>query len=472
MKYMKQMIHEYATWKWVFFIPFLFIYGWGLRNGVLQNAHIHQLAFNKWDIIIEFLHDPFLVIYFLLPFWLFYSSQMIMKEWDYMLLIRLKSYTKWVFYTFKRVSPVLFVFMSIWIIISLFVTIDIPSENNWSDLSTTDIDRNVITFSLQQAVSSPLLAFMMQVCLFASLLMTIHIVLATLYMFIHHMFIFSSINVFVFLGTIISFKRIPSDHWIQVLNYMFSYYSYTTYGSIIPAFLGLISIILGCYLLVTVSKKHHSQHLKDLFAENDQFVFYSLLCLFGIVTPFVNVGTGATTVWDTLFLRFFGVSEDGFQLFAYLFFCIVFLGFVYLFQLRLNQILNNQIYYLMIRYKSLYRWFSQLMKQAVIGLIVLLLFLFCVTIATGVMKGQTFELHTTLEMVRPLPYLLYQFFINGFLQVLNYLLIMFIVTWIWKDAIYGLILRGADVRWITGNQSLSIFTCRVKQLRLRHRKWT
>ncbi len=134
--------------------------------------------------------------------------------------------------------------------------------------------------------------------------------------------------------------------------------------------------------------------------------------------------------------------------------------------------LAKYIYYLMIRYKSLYRWFSQLMKQAVIGLIVLLLFLFCVTIATGVMKGQTFELHTTLEMVRPLPYLLYQFFINGFLQVLNYLLIMFIVTWIWKDAIYGLILRGADVRWITGNQSLSIFTCRVKQLRLRHRKWT
>ena len=75
----------------------------GIRNGVLQNAHIHQLAFNKWDIIIEFLHDPFLVIYFLLPFWLFYSSQMIMKEkWDYMLLIRLKSYTKWVFYTFKK----------------------------------------------------------------------------------------------------------------------------------------------------------------------------------------------------------------------------------------------------------------------------------------------------------------------------------------------------------------------------------
>ncbi|MEJ9222329.1 hypothetical protein P4H46_29535, partial [Paenibacillus glucanolyticus] len=166
------------------------------------------------------------------------------------------------------------------------------------------------------------------------------------------------------------------------------------------------------------------------------------ICLIGIFTQFTHSGLKVLHVWENLYFNFYGVSRDGFSLYIYLYFCIVFLGFVYLFQLHLSNLLNGHIYYLMIRYKSFYRWFFQLMKRTILSVISLLLFLAFATILVGLIQGRTLAFDTTESMTELFPYIFYHFFMNGFLQMLNYILIVFIVSWVWQEAMYSLIALG------------------------------
>lgn len=167
---------------------------------------------------------------------------------------------------------------------------------------------------------------------------------------------------------------------------------------------------------------------------------YLLLCLSG----FFLIGENSvqlSSVWDNLYLSFFGVTKSGFRLTTYLYFSIVFLGFVYLFQLRLHQVMDKRIYYILIRYKSLASWFILFFLYGCALALLLILSLLGLTILTGTINGQSLTIAPLLADVA-LPEMLYHFIVNGFLQIANYMLLSFIAVWVWKESHSGLMAIG------------------------------
>lgn len=442
MSYIKKIFDEFTTWKWSIFIIIILLYGWSIRVTFAAN-NLEQLPLNQWDIIFTFLSSPFLNIYFYLPFWLFFSSQLIIKEWDYTLLIRLKSFPKWIFHTISRLSPMLFIFQTFSVMISFLVAMGTPVENEWSVWGMTYSPLNNVVFVLQGTGLSPWIILLLQTALLSLFLVTLHVVTASIYVRFPRMNVIAGTSLFLFIGAIISYKIFPAVFVLgNVTNYSILSSAYSTFDSFLPSFILLILIITISLSLIVLWSKGFLQSLAIFLSDHYRFIIYISICLIGIFTQFTHPGLKVLYVWENLYFNFYGVSKDGFSLYIYLYFCIVFLGFVYLFQLHLSNLLNGHIYYLMIRYKSFYRWFFQLMKRTILSVISLLLFLAFATILVGLIQGRTLAFDTTESMTELFPYIFYHFFMNGFLQMLNYILIVFIVSWVWQEAMYSLIALG------------------------------
>ncbi|MNB96050.1 hypothetical protein D3C81_287770 [compost metagenome] len=173
---------------------------------------------------------------------------------------------------------------------------------------------------------------------------------------------------------------------------------------------------------------------------------YGLLCLLGIFSPYLNPWGKSVTVWDTLYLRFYGVSlEGGFTLLSFLYYVVVFMGFVYLFQVYVSEYLSGRFYYVAIRHRSLLHWFASLGIRIALRAAAFLLILFVLTVTISLISGQTLEPKVTVQPGIDFKQILFQFLLNGWLQIMNGTMIVFITAWLFKDVSYSLIAQGALV---------------------------
>lgn len=176
---------------------------------------------------------------------------------------------------------------------------------------------------------------------------------------------------------------------------------------------------------------------------NKSLAVYLALCLIGIFFHIPETAKSQlSTVWDRLYISFYGFTEQGFSIISFLFYCIVFLGFTYLFQNYLSIVLTERIYYQLIRYQSINKWFLHNLKFVFGMAILLLITLFCITIVAGFIDGKSLSLSLSIAPKVSVPELMYHYFINGLMQLMNYVLISFIVMWIWKKNEYQLVTLG------------------------------
>lgn len=173
------------------------------------------------------------------------------------------------------------------------------------------------------------------------------------------------------------------------------------------------------------------------------FPVYLSLCLFGIIFGVSGFREQSSTVWDKLYFSFYGISGQGFSLGAFFYYCIVYIGFTYLFQIYLSVILTERIYYQLIRHRSLYQWFWTFIRPVIFRIILLLFSLFFITIVVGMFEGKSLKLSLTVVENSSVSMLVFHFFVNGFLQMMNYVLITFLILWVWKESEYGLLTLGA-----------------------------
>ena len=440
MKYLNRIFVDLVSLKWILFGLVTYYFGLSLKKSIIINSFENQSPFNQWDFMILFLGDPYLVIYFIFPIWIFYSNLIILKNRDLSLLIRLGGYRKWIFYTLIKASEKLTVIIIIWITISLILTLNIPYEIGWSKFSTKITDTDNIINILYRNEFKPFFGVFMQVILFTLFTLTIHILSATIFVVFQKKSILISLNVIVSLGMIVSFKVIIEGFKkILLPNYIFLNHTFLTFHSFVTAPIILFIIILGCLLIVIHIDKSDLNKVKYIIKSQKKYLIYISLCLLGIISPVFISDFTIITVWDNLYIRFFGFSEQGFKFSHYIYSCIVFLGFIFLYQLKLNDILTEQLYYVIIRYKSTSIWFFHFIKDIVIRIPILLLLILFSLVVTGLFSGQIIDLKITVGNYLSVNQVLYHFFINGFFQLLNYYLIIFIVSWISKDVFPSLI---------------------------------
>lgn len=173
------------------------------------------------------------------------------------------------------------------------------------------------------------------------------------------------------------------------------------------------------------------------------YVVYALLCLLGTASPYLNPWVESVTVWDALYLRFYGVSPEGaFSLLSYLFYVVVFMGFVYLFQMYITEYLSGRFYYVAIRCRSLHSLFARLGSRIGLAAVSLLVVLIVLTMVAGLATGLNLEPKITVLPDVDFKQVLYQFLINGWLQIMNGIMIVFITAWLFKDVSYSLVAQG------------------------------
>ncbi|GAA3896265.1 hypothetical protein GCM10022628_20310 [Anoxybacillus suryakundensis] len=139
-------------------------------------------------------------------------------------------------------------------------------------------------------------------------------------------------------------------------------------------------------------------------------------------------------------MSFAGVSAERFAYIPFFFYAVVFLGFTYLLQLFfLSNELEQLSYYKIIRFRSLNKWFWSWMKKFIVITFFFLMILFVLSLAVAVCFQTNIDGYVTL-LSKPLHEMIYHFFMNGFLQIMFYISLIFIVSWISKESIYGVVL--------------------------------
>ena len=200
---------------------------------------------------------------------------------------------------------------------------------------------------------------------------------------------------------------------------------------------------LALVLLLGQAFFRQSSILVDQLKSALPYLIYTVLVFLGLSSTLLEYDGMGQTVGDFIFLKFYGAGSSGFSLLSLLYYLIVFLGFAYFIQVYLNDFVSQQLTYYLIRYKSYRAWFHSLMIRLSIVILGFLLGLGLLASLLGLVKGYQFSFQVRLETVSlTILELVIHFLLNGFLQLLNYALILLIVTWLVQEAIYGLLGLG------------------------------
>lgn len=444
MRYFKNLLDEFLTWKWSFLFVFMFIFGWSQRQQIIASSLFIQSGINQWDILIGISGDPFLLLYLILPVMLILSCLSIRETWNITSLVRVQSWWKWVVYSIKLYTPVVVVSTTLLLITSVLLTVRLPYQTTWSLYSSETLSTfNYMSSFARQSNLPPYVVLILQLCILILFLLVVHALIASFYLYFSNLFYLGFISFAFLLYTLVTFRYFKEFPKLIFFNYMTFPSSYGTYRAVYPAFVILIGILIINIYVVPLFKKMRFHAIKMWIKARFPYISYALLCLLGIASPYVSSWETSVTVWDTLYSCFYGVSpEGGFSFLSFLFYVVVFMGFVYLFQVYITEYLSGRFYYVAIRYQSLPHWFARLGSR--IGLIAAawLVGLVVLTVVVSLASGQTLEPKITLQTDIDVNQVLYQFLINGWLQIMSGILIVFITAWLFKDASYSLIAQG------------------------------
>ena len=171
----------------------------------------------------------------------------IYREFDYLILIRLHSYRKWILKIFKRTCRYLFLLISAWFIIALLVSIGMPISFKWSELSQIQTINGEITFILSQYLGGPFVAVALQLIIFSFTLLAIQIFLSIIYVLTQRRYLIIGFSVFFFFMSILSFKILPASFSsIGLPNYLSLYHGSYNFNSVIFP----VSIVIACLILL------------------------------------------------------------------------------------------------------------------------------------------------------------------------------------------------------------------------------
>lgn len=443
MREWKAFINEFYSWKWIVLIVVLFPYEGLLRQKLYQIATAYGAKLNQWDLIFHSLNNHIFIFYFLLPVWLIYSCYVLLQEWEYTVLFRTSSFNRWITYTTIRASRSLIWLQCLWFIIVLLVSRGMPYERGWSNYAFNELVPGNYSTVLQESGLDPLLLLILQPVLLSLFLLAVHVSMAAFYVLVPRMSGLTILAVLYFIGGLVSFRRIPPwIVWLKIENFMILSSAVLAWPLLLIAFIVPIGIILFLHLMVWLMKRGFRIPFIRWIKEGKSFWVYFLLCLLGLFSSFTQQAGSFDTIWDYFYGQFFGVSGNGFTLTVYLFYCLVFFGAVYLFQLQLNETTNGFMYYQVVRYLSYYRWFIKLLVKNIAFIGILLLFWALIIMLIGIMKGFSMEGILSVAPLISVNQLVYQYFINGLLQMVNYWLIVFIVHWVWNKTSSNLIVLG------------------------------
>jgi len=250
------LLEETLTWKWPLIFILMFIFGWRQRSQLIQSSIVIQEKLNQWDILIGITGDPYLLLYLLLPLMLLLTCLSIWKSWDTLYLIRVSKWGKWVAYSVKKFSCIVLLSVTILLVASLILTVGIPYQAGWSLFSSTDTSTfNYISSASWKSNLSPIAVLILQISLLIIVFLSLHAFITAIFIYLPKMLYLWFISFIILFYAIISFGYFPGPPIIVPFNYMTFHSSYGLYGSIYPAFVILLSLLIISVYIIPLIKK-------------------------------------------------------------------------------------------------------------------------------------------------------------------------------------------------------------------------
>lgn len=435
---LKMSIEEGSPVKWFAIGIILYMYGYFLRLDLFALSNMENARINVWDLIINFFSDVHLILYFITPVLLLFSLKNIQGEFNYFLLTRLGSYHKWIIFTlFKFMRQQLLIF-TLFFVVTLLLIISIPIENKWSDFSRITeglgLSLSLPANILSSYIGHPMIALLLHIILFFMTFISVHLLLAIIFLLTKKISYSIITAVLFWLLSIISFNWFPLDLSLLLLpNYMSYFHGVISFGNTWAPFLIMFIIIIFLLILSTKFDKKIKINL-DINLKYMIYFVLVLLCLFSGFqrSSFHSIEYGFISI-------FFGTSTEETTFLSILTYIVIYYGFTYLMQLFLNNEINNLGYYKISRYNSINEWIIKIFQKVMISIVILLIGLFIFTLVLALFLGRGAS-DSSIDNITVME-LLYHFFINGYLQIVFYILLSFIIAWKTKEMFYGFIVQ-------------------------------
>ncbi|MFB7305266.1 hypothetical protein [Heyndrickxia sporothermodurans] len=416
------------SWKWIFALVPIILFSFSNRHSINYLEEKHKVTANIWDFILSTLNDPYLMVYYIFPLIVFISTVYINRTFDYTKLIRLGSYKNWIFTKIKQLFLMDLYFICLFFGSILLATINTPLSMEWSELAKINEQSNAVLYTLQFNFSNPFVAMVLQIALFLLTLITVQFVICILYAIYKKQLVLHLLNILLFVLGIFSFKIFPASipPFLVIPNYLLLYHGVERFNSTIMPFVSMI-LILGITTLIANNIDKNRSIVRQFLTKNYSIIIYSLLCLLGIWFNVERYANGEFSIGDIFTGTFFGTTNEMFSLLSFAYYVVVFVGFVYFVQLLLQRYLSEMSFYTMIRYRSMNKWFLSWFPKILKSIIILLGSLFAITISIALFNGIPLTLSDNwFQMI-------YQFMVNGFLQLLFYVLLVIIVSLFTQD---------------------------------------
>lgn len=428
------------------------VYSLSLKNDLLIKAgNIDYL--NYWDLALSFLSDSYLFIYFIFPLFLFISVYHIEENFHYAFIIRHKKYNRWILAVIKKLeiySHIYFLIIGITLLL-IFLLVNNSFSNEWS-FYTSNLASNYpsveVLPTLFETRLSPISTLILQIAYIMIFFILIFILLCAVFIVSQKKNTLIITSILIFFYAAVSFHLLPNDlSFLSLASYALVYHGFVSFGSVWkPLFVMVILmlVILGSvsylrqYSLLVVKVKDYLPH-----------IIYILLVTLGLLVNSLEYDHFGKTLGEFIFLKFYGINANGYSLLQLIYYSIVFFGFCYLYQITVDDLIKRNLHYELIRYKSYKRWFLKHLKRLVQSILLFIFSFFIVTILIGIMKGYQFSFEVFIDGIKLGNWeVTYHFLINSFLQLTNYCLILFIVSWFFKEAYYGLIVLTLMMIWM------------------------
>lgn len=424
-----RLTKEYViSWKWIIAALPIILYSFSNRQSMRYIEDRHQVTANFWDYILIPLNDVYLMVYYIFPLIIFISSTFINRTFDYTKLIRLGSYKRWVITKLKQLIIMDIFIISLFVGSILITAIGTPLSMAWSSVGTINESGNEILYILQLFLLNPCVALILQVILFLLTLITIQLILCILYAVYKKQSILHLLNALLFVFGIAGFKIFPTSlSIISIPNFLSLFHGLASFGNIITPFVIMIMVFAIFIMLANNIDQKRSNGIKQYFNKNYPLLIYIVLCLAGIWFNMNKYVSEDISIEDIFTGTFIGTTNEMFSLLSFAYYVVVFVGFVYFVQLLLQKYLSEMSFYTMLRYRSMNKWFLSWFPSILKSIIILLGSLFVVTISVAVFNGIPLTLSDNWLQI------IYHFMMNGFLQLLFYVLLVIIVSLFTKD---------------------------------------
>lgn len=427
MSSMIKVKNRIISWKYLIATIPIILYALSNRQSMSYLEEIHNVTANFWDYIFMSISDVYLLLFYFFPLILLVSTVYINRTFEYTELIRLGSYKKWIFTRLKQLFKIDIFFILIFLGSLILTSFNTSFSMEWSNVGLIDISGNEILYYSRHYFSKPIIALLLQLGLLLLTTTTFQLMLCILYARFKKSSLLHLLNGLLYLYGSISFKVFPpSMKLVMMPNYLSLFHGVASFDSIMIPFVIVISVLLILIFIANNIDRNY-RNSKNYLVKNLPVLVYGLLCLMGILFHISKHANKELTIWDGFIVTFMGTTNEIFSLISFAFYIVVFVGAVYFVQLRLQRYLSEMSYYTMIRYRSMNKWFLSWFPGILKTIMILLLTLLAGTISIALLKGYSIIVPENLFEI------LYHFIVNGFLQLLFYVIFVIIVSFATKD---------------------------------------